>query len=85
MDIKTRFNIGDEVYTIDYVGVAGKPYCRYVVEKEKYRIDGMKITVLADSTETKIKVVYINDKHRREFEAFATREEAQLICDRRNG
>lgn len=83
MDIKTKFNIGDEVYTVDYVGVAGKPYCKYVVAKEKYRVDGIKINVVSYGEKIETTVDYWNDKHTRYLIAFATKKEAQAYCDRR--
>lgn len=74
MNIVTEFNIGDEVYTIDYVGFG------WVVEKEKYVVQGIKAILEYNE----LKVEYISYTHRRYFIAFATKEEAQAECDRRN-
>ena len=85
MDIKTEFNIGDWVYTIDYVSAIGKPYCHYVVEKEKYRIDGMKIHIISYGEKVETSIEYWNDKHTRYFIAFKTEEQAQIRCEELNG
>lgn len=80
MEIKTRFNIGDEVYPI-------KKYYTGDWRKSQYRIaDVGSIEIKHILVLGKQKIRYSNGIRSEFFEedCFSTKEEAQIECDRRN-
>lgn len=74
MEIKTKFDVGDRIYPIRYFNDE-KKFCR---EKD-FIVDAINI-----NTEKEIQYFdgwfYYN-----EINCFATKEEAQKECDKRNG
>ena len=75
MEIKTKFNVGDYAWAIGSVGL------KWVVEKEKFRVDFMKIYYYSEKD---YEINYFNMKNKKFFLCFSTREEAQQMCDRLN-
>lgn len=91
MEIKTKFNVGDKVWIIEFI--AGTKYIKekaiptkvWFVSYEDVEIKGFTIMQL-ENGETGI---FVNLKSTNlgflESECFSTKEEAQKECEKRNG
>jgi len=86
MEIKTKFNVGDYVWFIDYE-TKGLTITHWYVVKS-FQIYKIKICLYNDEYESD-SIVYSNVRSGisqiEEDLCFATKEQAQKECDRRNG
>ena len=77
MEIRTKFNIDDEVWYIDM-----EQDKWFIFTGHTHKIKAIEISVVSKDY---YEVEYIGLYYMREEDCFATKEEAQKECDRRNG
>lgn len=90
MEIKTKFNVGDKIWVIEFV--AGTKYIKekatptkvWFISYEDIEITGFNVMLI----ENKKAGIFVNLKNTNlgflESECFATKEEAQKECEKRN-
>jgi hypothetical protein len=80
MEIKTKFNVGDEVYTL----LLGRyKFTFYIVKVKVLTVD----TITGENKKTFISYTFKYNgelRNANEYDCFATKEEAQKECDKRN-
>ena len=76
MEIKTKFNINDEVWFIDMEHDKW-----FIFTDHTHKIKAIEISVVEGNY---YEVEYIGFYYMREEDCFATKEQAQAECDKRN-